>query len=78
MNERKNAIQSTGNRGDHIEEIINDLEKKNIEIIQLEEDRKVAFFLSEETLEELSDSIRKVNIRIMCKKKTGRRGREFI
>lgn len=47
-------------------------------MIQVEEERKLRFFESEEALLELSDSIRKANIRIMGiqegEEKTGQQG----
>ena len=64
MNEMNNTIEVTGNRADPMEERINDLQDRNTEVIQLEEERVLRFFLSEETLQNLLDLIRKVNIRI--------------
>ena len=50
MNEMKNAIESTCSREDQMEVTINDLEYRNVEIIQLEEERKLRFKKSEERL----------------------------
>lgn len=47
-----------------MEERISKLKGKNIEIILMQEERKVRFFKSEETV--WTDSIRKVNARTMC------------
>lgn len=55
----KNAIESTGNRADQMEERIKD---GNAEIIQLEEERDLRHFKSEETLQDLLALIRKANI----------------
>lgn len=44
---------------------INEVEDRNLEMIQMEEERKPRCFQSEGTVQELSDSIRKGNIRIM-------------
>lgn len=48
-----------------MEERIWRLLDRNLEMIQVEEKRVLRFFKSEETLWELSGSIRKANIRIM-------------
>ena len=50
MNEMKNATEITGNKTDQMEEGINDLECRNIEIIQSEEDREITFLKNEKTL----------------------------
>ena len=47
-----------------MEERISELEVRNLEMIQVEEEREVRFF-NKETLQELSNLIRKGNIRIM-------------
>ena len=40
----KNALESTGNRADHIEERISKLKERNIEMILVEEDRELNSF----------------------------------
>lgn len=65
MNEMKNALKSIGNGANQEEERINELEDKNIEVIQVEEERELRFFFKVKKPQELSDSIRKANIRIM-------------
>ena len=47
-----------------MEERISELEVRNLEMIQVVEEREVRFF-NKETLQELSNLIRKGNIRIM-------------
>lgn len=47
MNEMKNPTESIGNRADQMEERINDLGDRDIEIIQLEEERELRFLKSE-------------------------------
>ena len=44
INEMKNALESTGNRADHIEERISKLKERNIEMILVEEDRELNSF----------------------------------
>ena len=39
----KNVTQNMCSRADHVEERVNDLEDRNIEIIQLEEEVKLRF-----------------------------------
>lgn len=66
MNEMKNALlESTGNMADLMEESISDLEYRNLEIIQVKEKRELRFLKHEETLQELSNSIRKANVKLM-------------
>ena len=60
----KNALKFTGNRADHMEERISKLEDRNTEMFPVEEEKRTKIF-KKLTLWELSDSIRKANIRIM-------------
>lgn len=60
----KNALKFTGNRADHMEERISKLEDRNTEMFPVEEEKRMKIF-KKLTLWELSDSIRKANIRIM-------------
>ena len=46
----KNALESIGNRADYMEERISKLEGRNLEMIQVEEERTKIFFLNEEIL----------------------------
>ena len=59
----KNALQSPGVRADQMKERISKLEDRNLEVIQVEEESEQRFFLSEETLQELSDCIHRAKIR---------------
>ena len=43
-----------------MEERISELEDRNIEILQVEEERELRFFKNEEITQEISDIIRKV------------------
>jgi len=61
----KNALESIENRADQMEERIDEQENQNPETVQVEEERELRFLRSEETLQELSDSTRGPNIRIM-------------
>ena len=60
-----NALKNTGNRADHMEERISKLEDRNLEMIQVEEEREIRYFKNEKILWELSDSFRKGNIKVM-------------
>lgn len=60
----KNALKSIGDRADQTEKRIGELENRNLEMIQVEE-RELRFLRSKETLQELSDSTRRTNIKIM-------------
>ena len=46
----KNILENFGNRTDHKEERIMKLKGKDIEIILMQEERKVRFLTSEETM----------------------------
>ena len=59
-----NALESSGNRADHMEERISKPKDRNLETIQVEDEREIRYFKSEEILQELSESFRKGN-RIM-------------
>lgn len=48
MNEMKNAIENISDRADQMEQRINDLDIRDIQIILLEEERKLRFFKSGE------------------------------
>ena len=48
-----------------MEERISKLEDRSLEMTQVEGERELRLFLNEEALQELSDSIRKGNIRII-------------
>ena len=61
----KNALENSGNRADHMEEKISKPKDRNPETIQVEEEREIRYFKSEEILQELSESFRKGSIRIM-------------
>ena len=61
----KNALKSIGNRAGQMEERISELKDSNIEVFQVEKERELRFFKSEETPWEFSDSIRRANIRLM-------------
>ena len=61
----KNALESTGNRTGQMKERISKLKDRNIEMIQVEEERELRFLKSKEMLQEQSDSIRKATKRVM-------------
>ena len=63
INERKDALEHTGNRADQKEERISKLKDRNIEMIQVEEERELKFLNREGILCEWSDSIRKAKIK---------------
>ena len=65
INEMKYSLASIGNRADHMEERISKPKDRNLETIQVEDEREIRYFKSEEILQELSESFRKGNIRIM-------------
>ena len=65
MNEEKNNLETLKNRADVMEDRISELEDKNIEMLQGEEERELRFFKNEEILQEISNSIRKSNVRII-------------
>ena len=44
INEMKNALESTGNRADHMEERISELGNKDLEMIQVGVERELRFF----------------------------------
>ena len=48
-----------------MEERISDIEDRNLEMMEIEEERNLSIKRNERTLTELSDSIRKNNIRII-------------
>lgn len=75
----KIVLESTGNRVDHVEERISELEDGNLELIQVEEKRELFFFNGESVLEQ-SNFSRKSNIRTMGipEGEEGRRSRELI
>ena len=49
-NEMKNVLETYENRANHMEEGISELEDRNLEMIQVEEERTKIFFLNEEIL----------------------------
>ena len=48
-----------------MEERISNIEDSNAEVLQMEEERELRLKRNKETLQEISDSIRKSNIRII-------------
>ena len=65
MEEIKENLESLKNRADNMEERISILEDRNTDMLQMEEERELRLKRNEERLREISDSIRKCNIRIM-------------
>lgn len=65
----KNALEST-NRAGQAKERIGELKDRNKEMTQLDKDRKLRV-KKERTLQELSNSIRKSNIKIMVYQRRG-------
>ena len=74
MNDMKNTLESLRNRADQTEERISNLEDRNLEMTQ---EWELRFLKSEESLGELSDMMRKTNIRIIGLPK-GEESRECI
>ena len=64
-NKVKNTQEIIGNRADHMEGRISKLKDRNIEMIQVEEERTKIFFLNEEILWELHDTNRREKITVM-------------
>lgn len=48
----KNAFESNGNRADHLEDRISGLEDRNLEIIQVEEQRELRVLKNQRNLQE--------------------------
>lgn len=60
-----NTLENTGNKADHMEERIRQLEDRRLEIIQVEEERELRSKKYWEILRQLSHTFRKCNIIIM-------------
>uniref|UniRef100_A0A3Q2KN25 L1 transposable element RRM domain-containing protein n=1 Tax=Equus caballus TaxID=9796 RepID=A0A3Q2KN25_HORSE len=65
IEEIKKNLDALNSRADNMEERISNLEDGNIELLQAEEEREARFKRNEETLRELSDTIRRCNVRII-------------
>src|SRR3712207_3613568 len=65
IEEIKKNLDALNSRADNMEERISNLEDGNIELLQAEEEREARLKRNEETLRELSDTIRRCNIRII-------------
>lgn len=65
IKEMKNEIVHLGNRADQMQERSSDVKDRNMEMMPMKEERDLRVKRNERTLQELSDSIRKSNIRIM-------------
>ena len=65
INKVKKNVETVKNRANFMEDRISELENRNLEMLQLEEKRELRFLKSEEILQEISDSIRKSNMRII-------------
>mgnify|MGYP002651427864 CR=1 FL=1 len=65
MEEIKKNLDSLNSRVNNMEDRISNLEDRNIEMLQTEEERELRLKRNEETLRELSDSIKRCNIRII-------------
>uniref|UniRef100_A0A9L0TML8 L1 transposable element RRM domain-containing protein n=1 Tax=Equus caballus TaxID=9796 RepID=A0A9L0TML8_HORSE len=65
IEEIKKNLDALNSRADNMEERISNLEDGNIELLQAEEEREARLKRNEETLRELSDTIRKCNVRII-------------
>uniref|UniRef100_A0A9L0R7J3 L1 transposable element RRM domain-containing protein n=1 Tax=Equus caballus TaxID=9796 RepID=A0A9L0R7J3_HORSE len=66
MKEIKQNMDSLNARVDNIEEHINIIENRHVEMLQIEEKRELRLKRNEESLQEVSNSIRKCNIRIIA------------
>uniref|UniRef100_A0A9L0RFZ9 L1 transposable element RRM domain-containing protein n=1 Tax=Equus caballus TaxID=9796 RepID=A0A9L0RFZ9_HORSE len=65
IEEIKKNLDALNSRADNMEERISNLEDGNIELLQAEEEREARLKRNEETLRELSDKIRRCNVRII-------------
>ena len=65
INEMKKVLENIGNRAGQMEKRRGKLEDRNLEMIHVKEERELRFLESGEILQELLDSIRKVNMRLM-------------
>ena len=65
IEEIKTNLEALSIRADNMEERISNIEDSNAEMLQREEGRELRLKRSEEPLREISDSIRKSNIRII-------------
>ena len=65
LQELKNEIASLRNRIDQMEERISDIKDRNLEINWKEEERNWRMKNNEREIQELADTIRRGNIRIM-------------
>uniref|UniRef100_F6PVV0 L1 transposable element RRM domain-containing protein n=1 Tax=Equus caballus TaxID=9796 RepID=F6PVV0_HORSE len=65
IEEIKKNLDALNSRANNMEERISNLEDGNIELLQAEEEREVRLKRNEETLRELSDTIRRCNVRII-------------
>ena len=65
MEDIKKNLDSLNSRVDNMEDRISNLEDRNIEMLQIGEERELRLKRNEETLQEISDSIRKCYIRII-------------
>ena len=71
----KNTLEGTGNRAEQMEERISKLEDREIEMIQVEEDREIRSKQNKEILRVLSDLSRKGSVRVMGVPEGEERGR---
>ena len=65
MEEINKNLETLNNRADIRQDRISSLEDKNTEMLQMEEERERRLTRKEEILPEISDSIRKCNVRII-------------
>uniref|UniRef100_A0A9L0R8N8 L1 transposable element RRM domain-containing protein n=1 Tax=Equus caballus TaxID=9796 RepID=A0A9L0R8N8_HORSE len=65
IEEIKKNLDALNSRAYNMEERISNLEDGNIELLQAEEEREARLKRNEETLRELSDTIRRCNVRII-------------
>lgn len=75
INKMKNALEDTGNRADHMRKRISELDGRQLETLQVEEQRKIRHLKNKNILQELCNFGGKGNISVMgiIKEKTGRR-----
>ena len=71
----KTNVEALSIRADNMEERISNIEDSNAEMLQMEKERELRLKRNEETLQEISNSIRKSNIRIigMQREKRGKK-----
>ena len=76
----KNALEDTGNREVHMGKSISELDGRQLEMIQIEEEREIRHFKNKKILQELCNFFGKGNISMIgiTKEKNRQKGAEII